>query len=162
MKQKYPDVINRAIMQFHMFTVMLVATAVSSMINGRPVRTVLILYSLAFIPEIFCLIYKRKINTRGFANWRFRVLANAYTVFDRKRARCVLAVPLKAPYTDKMFEILLNDKIEPPKIGSFVAVCVPEDVRIIRAKNRYIMPWYYDIRFENDPGHNQRDLNNCH
>ena len=67
-------------------------------------------------------------------------------VFKRKKIDCVVAAPLVAPYMDRMFEIILHDDEELPKVGTIIDVCLPGDVEVLDTDNRYIMAGHYEIR----------------
>ena len=106
---------------------------------------VLVFLTFACIPEVYAALYKWRILKRGFASWKFKVLANSYFYYKRKRIECILAAPCVSPYKDKMFEIILAEGDELPEVGSIIEVWIPRNIQVLDAENRYIMAGYYEI-----------------
>ena len=142
---KYPKRVESAIRVFHIFTTIYLALATKALITGRPARVVLVFLAFACVPEVYAALYRRRILKRGFANWKFKVLANSYFYYKNKRIECVLAAPYVSPYLDKMFEVILNDGEELPEVGSMIEICIPGDLEIHEAENRYIIGGYYEL-----------------
>jgi len=147
---KYPRRIEIIIKGFHMLTAAYLGFTAYEAIIGRPIKIVLFFLGVSLTTEVLCFLFKRRVNRRGFAVWTFRVLANTFFVFKRNKFNCVMAAPLAAPYTDKMFEIILHDYEELPEVGCIIAVCLPRDIEVLDADNRYIMSGHYEIRAQ-DP-----------
>ena len=143
---RYPRRIEMIIKGFHMFTAAYLGFTTYEAIIGRPVKIVLFFLALSLIPEAYCFYFKRRVKRRGLAVWKFKVLANTHFVFKRKKIDCVVATPLVAPYMDRMFEIILHDDEELPKVGTIIDVCLPGDVEVLDNDNRYIMAGHYEIR----------------
>ena len=97
------------------------------------------------MPELLCLRFKRRVDRRGFAIWRFKVLASTYNVYKNKKYDCILAMPDDDSYTGKKMEIYLQKGDKLPENGSIIYVCTPGDVKIYEIENRYIMSFYYEI-----------------
>ena len=128
-----------------MFSAAYMGFAVYEIIIGRPLRIILFFLALAVLPEIFGVLYRRRINRRGFVIWKFKVLSDTYFYYKRRKVKCILASPCVAPFADKMFEIVLYKDDELPENGSMIEVCVPGNIRILEADNRYVMAEYYEI-----------------
>ena len=145
--KKYPRRVELAIKGYHIFTTIYLALATNALITGRPARVVRVFLAFACVLEIYAALYKRRILKRGFANWKFKVLANSYFYYKNKKIECVLAAPYVSPYIDKMFEIILNDGEELPEVGSMIEICIPGDLKIHEAENRYIIGYYYELTY---------------
>lgn len=145
LRGEYPERVEVPIAGFHIFATVYLAFAVKALITGRPALVVSLFLALAALPELACFLYKRRIFGKGFKVWRFKVLAHSFVAYKGKKINSVIAAPYVSPYTDKNYEILLREDDELPEVGSVIEICMPGDIEVHEARNRYIIGGYYEM-----------------
>ena len=146
MNAKYPKRIADTMFGFHVFTAAYLGYGAKMVLTGRSALSIIMWFSFCIVPELMCLRFKRRVDRRGFAIWRFKVLASTYEVYKNKKYDCILAVPDDDSYTGKMIEIYLRKGDKLPENGSIIDICTPGDIKIYEIDNRYVMSFYYEMK----------------